>query len=81
MIRHVEIPWSKINGFISTYLRAHGIDDAKEMSTWCKWENDLLTLIFEQEEEAQRLPQTLEKEKLDEALTRRPAYLDRKPAS
>lgn len=69
----VEIPMELINEWIRDYLSRNGIDLRRGYDTWVKYENESITFIYEQKENAEKT----EEAKTEEELTKRPSYLDR----
>ena len=72
-MKHTEIQWKLINDFINSLLLERGIDPKKQMVTWTKFENDQMTLVYEQEENAELTTEG----KMEQALIKRPSYLER----
>ena len=70
---HVEVPWKLIDDYINAYLLERGIDTKKKVVMWTKYENDRITLVYEQEENAELNTEG----KMEQALIKRPSYLER----
>ena len=68
-VRQATVTWKEVNELINIKLRAQGLDPDKEMRTWCRFENNSLTLVYEQDVDA---PLTL-----DGKVSQRPSYLER----
>ncbi len=65
-MKHLEIKWAEIHLIIKTKLKLAGFDLDKEIIQWPKFEEDNVTMVYEQGEDAKMLQNTS-----------RPSYLDR----
>lgn len=70
---HLEIPWKEIDDLIKIKLKAAGFDLTKEIVIWSKFEEDKVTLVYEQKDDAN----LTEEFRMQQSLSNRPSYLDR----